>query len=153
MCKKAIGLRNFLLPKQFIIKSKIWGIVFQIFKRRNLLKRLQKQMQSLKKIKQINEEADKQPDVLRLSMDAKNKVKIGRFSRGGKNYSNIEAYDHDFGNEYITPQGIFLPKYDEVKIYFTQSTITANFIVDMLVQFWDNNRTRFEKIKKIILNQ
>ena len=110
-------------------------------------------MQSLKKIKQINEEADKQPDVLRLSMDAKNKVKIGRFSRGGKNYSNIEAYDHDFGNEYITPQGIFLPKYDEVKIYFTQSTITANFIVDMLVQFWDNNRNRFEKIKKIILNQ
>jgi hypothetical protein len=34
----------------------------------------------LKKIKQVNEEADKQSDVLRLSLDAKDRVKIGQFS-------------------------------------------------------------------------
>jgi hypothetical protein len=107
----------------------------------------------LKKIKQINEDADKQNDVLRLSLDAKNKVKIGEFSRGGKSYAKIKSLDHDFGNEYITPQGLFIPKLDEVKLYFTNSSITANFIVDILTQFWNTNQHRFTNVRKIVLNQ
>lgn len=110
-------------------------------------------MLSLKKIKQVNEDADKQKDVLRLSLDAKNKVKIGQFSRGGKSYATIKVFDHDFGNEFITPQGLFIPKLDEVQMYFTSSSITANFIVDMLVRFWEDNRHRFSHVKKIVLNQ
>lgn len=110
-------------------------------------------MLSLKKIKQVNEDADKQKDVLRLSLDAKNKVKIGQFSRAGKSYAKIKAFDHDFGNEFITPQGLFIPKLDEVQMYFTSSSITANFIVDILVQFWENNQHRFSHVKKIVLNQ
>ena len=110
-------------------------------------------MQSLKKIKQINQDADADFRTLRLSMDAKNRVKIGKFSRGGKSYSKIQAYDHDFGGEYITPQGILLPEYDEVKIYFTSSKVTANFIADILVDFWENNKNRFPGITKIGLNQ
>ncbi len=107
----------------------------------------------LKKIKQVNEDADKQIDVLRLSLDAKNKVKIGQFSRGGKSYAKVKALDHDFGNEFITPQGLFIPKLDEVQMYFTSSSITANFIVDILIQFWINNQHRFSNIKKIVLNR
>lgn len=57
-------------------------------------------MQSLKKIKQINDEADSCSNVLRLSMDAKDRVKIGDFSRGGSSYANVTANDHDFGGEY-----------------------------------------------------
>lgn len=107
----------------------------------------------LKKIKQVNEDADNQADVLRLSLDAKNKVKIGLFSRGGKSYAKVKALDHDFGNEFITPQGLFIPKLDEVQMYFTSSSVTANFIVDMLIQFWTNNQHRFSNVKKIVLNQ
>jgi len=107
----------------------------------------------LKKIKQVNEEADKQSDVLRLSLDAKDRVKIGQFSRGGKSYAKVQTLDHDFGNEFITPQGLFIPKLDEVQMYFTSSSITANFIVDMLIQFWTNNQHRFSNVKKIVLNQ
>ena len=110
-------------------------------------------MQSLKKIKLVNQEADSCPNVLRLSMDAKDRVKVGNFSRGGNSYANISAYDHDFGNEYITPHGILLPKYDEVKMYFTCSKITANFIVDMLQHFWTANKHRFSNISKLVLNQ
>ncbi len=107
----------------------------------------------LKKIKLINEDADKRSDVLRLSLDAKARIKIGQFSRNGKTYANIKTLDHDFGNEYITPQGIFVPKLDEVRLYFTNSSITANFIADTLIQFWESNQFRFSKIKKIVLNQ
>lgn len=110
-------------------------------------------MQSLKKIKQINEEADNCSNILRLSMDAKDRVKIGDFSRGGRSYANVTANDHDFGGEYITPQGILLPKYNEVKMYFTSSKITANFIVDMLQHFWTANKHRFSNINKLVLNQ
>ena len=58
-------------------------------------------MQSLKKINQINEAADNCSNVLRLSMDAKDRVKIGNFSRGGSSYANVTANDHDFGIEYV----------------------------------------------------
>src|SRR3972149_8242746 len=110
-------------------------------------------MLSLKKIKQVNEDADKQTDVLRLSLDAKDRVKIGQFSRGGKSYSKVKALDHDFGNEFITPQGLFIPKLDEVQMYFTSSSITANFIADILIQFWTKNQHRFSNVKQIVLNQ
>ena len=110
-------------------------------------------MQSLKKIKQINDEADSCSNVLRLSMDAKDRVKIGDFSRGGSSYANVTANDHDFGGEYITPQGILLPKYNEVKMYFTCSKITANFIVDILQHFWTANKHRFSNVSKLVLNQ
>ena len=76
-------------------------------------------------------------------MDAKARIKIGQFSRGGKTYANIKTLDHDFGNDFITPQGIFIPQLDEVQLYFTYSSITANFIVVTLVQFWANNKHRF----------
>jgi len=110
-------------------------------------------MLSLKKIRQINAEADSRSDVLRLSMDAKDRVKIGEFSRQGKSYAKIKALDHDFGNEYITPQGIFIPKFDEFQMFFTRSSITANFIIDMLTIFWKNNRDRFKEVRKLVLNQ
>jgi hypothetical protein len=45
---------------------------------------------------QINPEADQADDVLRLSLDAKATVKIGCFSRGGKNWVQRKAADHDF---------------------------------------------------------
>ena len=38
----------------------------------------------------------------------------------------IKAFDHDFDpKEKVTPFGIFLPQYDELYLYFTQSRITS----------------------------
>jgi hypothetical protein len=51
---------------------------------------------NLKKVHETIKHTDK---VLRLSIDAKNKVKIGSFSRGGKNRVETKAYDHDFGDK------------------------------------------------------
>ena len=100
-------------------------------------------MQTQKKIKetdaiferlsQINPEADRADDVLRLSLDAKATVKIGDFSRAGKNRVERKAADHDFKAEATyTPYGIFLPRYDDLYLYFTAAAVTSDFMVDTL---------------------
>mgnify|MGYP001802590425 CR=1 FL=1 len=53
----------------------------------------------------------------------------------------------------ITPYGIFLPELDELFLYFTESKVTSDFIVDVLEDFWKTQGWRFSEIKTLILNQ
>ena len=85
-------------------------------------------------------------------MMQKNRVAIGNFSRGGKNWTKVEARDHDFGAEYITPFGLFLPEFKETNLYFTESKVTADFIVDTLIDYWSSNKERFSHIHTLVLN-
>jgi hypothetical protein len=81
-------------------------------------------------------------------------VKIGPFSRGGKTRIETEACDHDFKpTATLTPYGIFLPNFDELFLYFTTSTVTSDFIVDVLESWWQSHRDRFAQIKTLLLNQ
>jgi len=90
--------------------------------------------------------------ILRISYDAKNRVAIGNFSRGGKNWTKVEACDHDFGASYITPFGFYLPEFQETSLYFTESKVTADFIVDVLFDFWRTHKKRFAHIHTLLLN-
>ena len=99
-----------------------------------------------------NRQADADAGVLRISYDAKNKVSIGDFSRGGKSWTGIEAGDHDFAKEHITPYGLYLPEFKETSLYFTESKVTADFIVDVLDDFWQINKVRFSHIHTILIN-
>lgn len=92
----------------------------------------------------INKETDNCAQSLRLSIDAKAKVNVGPFSRGGKSRQGEKALDHDFAPEKIlTPVGIFLPLYDESFLYFTESKVTADFIADCLERLWPELKWRF----------
>ena len=92
--------------------------------------------------------------MLRLSLDAKATVKIGPFSRGGKNRVETEACDHDFsGKAKLTPYGILLPELEELFIYCTTSKVTSDFIVEMLEIWWESNRDRFASVQTLLLNQ
>ena len=92
--------------------------------------------------------------MLRLSLDAKARVNIGLFDRGGKNRITVETNDHDFNPKTtLTPYGIFIPEFDELFLYFTTSTVTSDFIVDILEDFWESEKSRFEKNKTLIINQ
>ncbi len=92
--------------------------------------------------------------MLRLSLDAKATVKIGPFSRGGKNRVETEACDHDFSSSpKLTPYGILLPELDELFIYCTTSKVTSDFIVDVLESWWESSRDRFAHIQTLVLNQ
>ncbi len=102
----------------------------------------------------VNEDADNSPDELRISMDEKGIVKIGPLSRGGKSRVPVEALDHDFEVENtLKPVGILLPEHDEVYLYFVDSKVTADCLVDILTRFWEENRDRFSGVKKLVINQ
>ena len=81
----------------------------------------------------VNQEADKNEGVLRISLDTKATVKIGPFSRGGYNRQGANACDHDFKPDAnLTPFGILLPQTGNNHLWFGQSKVTADFMVDRL---------------------
>ena len=105
------------------------------------------------RLSQVNPQADQAEDTLRLSIDAKATVHVGPFSRRGKSRSGIKAADHDFKPEAtLTPFGIFLPEQDDLTVYLARSSITSDFIVDRLQQWWEFNRVRFPEVTRLVLN-
>lgn len=73
---------------------------------------------------------------VRLSIDTKDRVRIGDFSRGGYNRTLVKAADHDFSNEFVTPFGIYDVTKDEIDLSFTKSKVTADFMVDAIERYW-----------------
>ncbi len=105
-------------------------------------------------VNRINQQADDDSTTLRISLDAKAGIKIGEFDRGGKTRTKTVAYDHDFSNcPAITPYGIFLPKENELFLFFVQSKLTADCIVDILEQWWMSVKDPFAQIRKLVINQ
>ena len=104
-------------------------------------------------MREMNAAADAQPDVLRISIDAKASVKVGPFARGGKSRAATKACDHDFKPDAtMTPVGIFLPASDELFIYHVTSKVTSDCLVDRLVQWWEAVRSRFAHITTVVVN-
>jgi len=85
-------------------------------------------------------------------MDAKDKVRIGEFSRGGSSRIETKGLDHDFYDETITPFGLFLPDLNEPYLYMNQTFTSSDFIVDCLEDFWKTYKNKFPKITKFLLN-
>lgn len=139
--------------KQFVSNSINWGIDSSELPRQNL-KKIPETEAIFEQIAVVNSEADADPTTLRLSMDAKATVKIGMFDRGGRTRIPTQVYDHDFKPKAtVTPYGIFLPEWDELFLYFTQSKVTSDFIVDALEDFWKSQFKRFAHIKTLVINQ
>lgn len=90
---------------------------------------------------------------MRLSLDAKATLNIGPFSRRGQTRVHLLAADHDFKpQDTLTPYGIFLPGLDELYLYFTSSTVTADFMVDCLRDFWATVQASFPLVTTLLLN-
>jgi hypothetical protein len=86
-------------------------------------------------------------------MDAKATVKVGPFARGGKSRVPTVAADHDFQPEAtVTPLGIFLPSSDELFLYTITSKVTSDCLVDCLVAWWEQVRSRFALITTLVIN-
>jgi len=101
----------------------------------------------------VNRAADAAPETLRVSLDAKATVKIGPFSRKGKNRARVAAADHDFQAEAtVTPVGILLPELDELFLYGVTSRVTSDCLVGRLAQWWAAVRERFAHITTLVLN-
>ena len=128
------------------------------------LRRVQK-TKPLKKIKETdaifdnvaraNREADEDPTCLRISCDAKAKLKIGEFSRGGRSRDANErkALDHDMkANATLIPFGILELASALLTIIFGTSRETSDFVVDCLQQWWDDRKAFYPHIRKLAIN-
>lgn len=109
-----------------------------------------------KNVHQANQESDKNPHSLRISIDSKAKVKIGPFSRDGKARGKEaeKASDHDFASpkDQLVPLGILDVIAGSLTIIFGQSPETTDLIVDALHQWWDKNKHRYSHIREIVIN-
>ena len=138
---------------------------------RNILNRMGYQLKRIQKTKPIkkipetdaifenvdeaNRQADEDPETLRISIDAKAKVNIGEFSRGGKSREEEpeEASDHDMNPEIkMVPFGVFEPTTDHISIVFSTSIETSDFVVDCLELWLDRNKERHTNIGKLVIN-
>jgi len=105
-------------------------------------------------LNQIHEQAREDETVLRMSFDAKATVLIGALSRRGVSRVQVKALDHDFRPESkVTPFGILLPDEERLFLYFTQSKVTSDFIVDCLQACWAEVRDEFPQVTTLLLNQ
>ncbi len=90
---------------------------------------------------------------MRLSLDAKARIWVGAYSRGGVTRIIVKALDHDFDpTAKMIPFGIYLPQYNELYLYFITSKLTSDFIVDCLDDFWLSQKHRFPQVKTLLLN-
>lgn len=86
-------------------------------------------------------------------MDAKATVKVGDYSRNGKNRVQVHAADHDFHPQaLVTPVGILLPHQDELALYGVCSKVTSDCLADILCQWWEAHKARFPKVKTLLVN-
>jgi hypothetical protein len=100
-------------------------------------------------LNKIHANTEENKDVVRFSIDSKNKVKIGEFARGGKSRVATKALDHDFAKNHITPFGILDVKSGDVNLSLTESPVTADFIVDRISEFWKVQG--YDKSKKVLI--
>jgi len=101
----------------------------------------------------VNQAADANERVLRVSLDAKATVKVGPFARGGKSRIPTAAADHDFQpSASVTPVGILLPTLGELFLYGVTSKVTSDCLVDCLMRWWEAVHERFAHITLLVVN-
>lgn len=101
----------------------------------------------------VNKRADNDPETIRISIDCKATIKIGAFSRGGKNRVEQKASDHDYeADTKLTPFGIFLPELCESHFWFSVGPVTADFMADHIEKLWGRLSQRFPNVKRLVIN-
>jgi hypothetical protein len=80
-----------------------------------------------------------------LSIDTKATIKIGPFSRGGRNRQGESACDHDFEPEdALKLFALHLPQTGDSWFFFTRSNVTTDFMVDSLQRVWPDLKEKFD---------
>jgi len=104
---------------------------------------------------EANRQSDEDPESLRISIDAKAKVKVGEFSRNGKSRDKEakKAEDHDMNpKSKLVPYGILNVLSGLMTIYFGTSFETSDFIADCIEAWWNENQVTYGNIKELVIN-
>jgi hypothetical protein len=104
-------------------------------------------------VQAVHAQAATSAETLRLSLDSKAAVLIGPFSRGGQSRTGTTGVDHDFKPEgALTPFGIFQPNTSESELFFTDSKVSSDFMVDCLEQWIAERADGLRAIRKLVLD-
>lgn len=118
-------------------------------------KKIKEVDQIFENVWKINRESDENPESLRISIDAKAKLNIGDFSRGGKS-RDIEAKkaeDHDMNpDEKLVPYGILNVLTGLLTFFFGSSLETSDFIADCIENWWKENLAENMDLKELVIN-
>lgn len=124
------------------------------------LKKVQK-TKPLKKIEETDlifenvhekkEKAMKEENTVLISIDTKDKVLIGPFSRKGKSRILVEACDHELTNNCLIPFGILDIKTNTPYFFNFKSKPTSLDLVDCIEEFWEEKYANSKQNKLSIL--
>jgi hypothetical protein len=106
-------------------------------------------------VRQENQTADDDPEVIRISMDAKAKVPVGDYSRDGQSRGAeaTEAWDHDpEAQKKLIPYGILDVTSGSLTIYIGTSNGTSDFMADCLEQWWKENKAKHPNARRLVIN-
>jgi hypothetical protein len=104
-------------------------------------------------VQEVHSQAAAAPDTLRLSLDTKAAVLIGPFSRGGRSRTGTKGADHDFKPDgKLTPFGILQPQTGKADLFFTDSKVSSDFMVDCLEQWIDARADALKQVRKLVLD-
>jgi len=150
------GYRDEELPTKETIRLRLKDLGYKMSKvaKTKPIKVIPETEAIFEQVHAINQAADADPYSLRISIDAKVSVKVGEYDRGGKTRIPTQSLDHDFAPEItLTPYGIFVPEYNELFLFFVSSKLTADCIVDLIEHWWNQVKSQFSHIQKLIVNQ
>ena len=149
------GYRSSELPTVRTLRNKLNGLGIrpQRVKKCEPIRRIPETDAIFEQVHSVNSNADKDPNAIRISMDCKAVLKIGAFSRGGKNRIEQKASDHDFEpDETLVPFGVFIPMLCESHFWFSIGPVTADFMADRLQELWAKLHKRFPNLNKLVIN-
>jgi hypothetical protein len=103
----------------------------------------------------VNQEAERNPKILRISLDSKARVKIGNLSREGKDRTlePRKADDHDSQwSAVLVPFGILDVRGGQLSIYWGNSAETSDFIVDCLSAWWQERKSFYSEVEELVID-
>lgn len=106
-------------------------------------------------VREINQQADANPQSLRISIDTKATVAVGDYSREGKSRGReaVEALDHDMqAKTKLIPVGILNTKISELSIIFGSSHKTSDLIADCVEEWWARNKSSNPNVVELVIN-
>ena len=131
------------------------GLSFKKTQKSKPLKKIPQTDDIFKNVAKANQTSDENPKSLRISIDSKAKVKIGKLSRGGKarTLEPLQANDHDTQwQTVLVPFGILDILSNHLSIYFGQSAETSDFIVDCLSDWWQKNQPLAPGLEELVID-
>jgi transposase len=149
---KEKGYSDEALPTLQTINTKVnqLGYTLKKVKKTKPFKKIEQTDAIFEQLKRTHDEYSRQQNVVRISIDTKDRVKIGDFSRRGRSRQEVKAADHDFSHNFVTPFGILDVTTGCIQLFFTKSKVTADFMVDAIEQFWIKSGYRETKDTLII---